>query len=129
MAEQEQEELTMTFRTVISSLALVSAMTLSGGAFAQAMIGDVTIPEANMADFQAKCAAIASAQTESLSTPVEDEAADETATGTVSTDAAPANDDTDPASEDNLDALLASLTPDQCKEAGLLDGPVPATTQ
>jgi hypothetical protein len=123
MAEQEQEELTMTFRTVISSLALVSAMTLSGGAFAQAMIGDVTIPEANMPAFQEKCAAIASAQTESLSTPVEDE----TATG--STEATPANDDGDPASEDNLDALLASLTPDQCKEAGLLSGAVPATTQ
>lgn len=118
----------MTFRTVISSLALISAMTLSGGAFAQAMIGDVTIPEANMPAFQEKCSAIASAQTESLSTPVESEA-DETATGTVSTDAAPANDDGDPASEDNLDALLASLTPDQCKEAGLLSGPVPATTQ
>ena len=117
----------MTFRTVISSLALVSAMTLSGGAFAQAMIGDVTIPEANMADFQAKCAAIASAQTESLAAPVENEA-DETATGSTASDPA-ATDDPDPANEDNLDALLASLTPDQCKEAGLLSGPVPATTQ
>ena len=117
----------MTFRTVISSIALVSAMTLSGGAFAQAMIGDVTIPEANMSAFQEKCAAIASAQTESLSTPVED-ATDDTATGTVAADAT-GNDDGDPASEDNLDALLASLTPDQCKEAGLVTGPVPATTQ
>lgn len=115
----------MTFRTVISSLALVSAMTLSGSAFAQAMIGDVTIPEANIADFQAKCAAIASAQTESLSTPVEDEAA----TGSVSNDNAPASDDPDLAGKDNLDALLASLTPEQCKEAGLLTGPVPTTTQ
>jgi hypothetical protein len=115
----------MTFRTVISSLALVSAMTLSGSAFAQAMIGDVTIPETNMADFQAKCAAIASAKTESLSTPVEDE----TATGSVETDAADATDDPDLAGKDQLDALLASLTPEQCKEAGLLDGPVPATTQ
>lgn len=116
----------MTFRTVISSLALVSAMTLSGGAFAQAMIGDVTIPEANMADFQAKCAAIASAQTESLAAPVND---DETATGSTTTDPAQATDDPDPANKDNLDALLASLTPEQCKEAGLLDGPVPATSQ
>lgn len=115
----------MTFRTVISSLALVSAMTLSGGAFAQAMIGDVTIPEANMADFQAKCAAIASAQTESLAAPVEDE----TATGSTTTDPAQATDDPDPANKDNLDALLASLTPEQCKEAGLLEGPVPATSQ
>lgn len=114
----------MKLRSVISSLALVSAMTFSGSALAQAMIGEVQIPEANMADFQAKCAAIASAQTESLASPVE---TDDTATG--STEDPNATDSSDPANEDNLDALLASLTPEQCKEAGLLDGPVPATTQ
>ena len=119
----------MKFRTVISSLALVSAMTFSGAVMAQSMIGDVTIPEANMADFQAKCAAIASAKTESLSTPVEDEAAAADATATGSVAATPESDDGDLASEDNLDQLLASLTPEQCKEAGLLEGPVPATTQ
>jgi hypothetical protein len=130
MAEQEQEELTMKFRTVISSLALVSAMTFSGAVMAQVMIGGVAIPDANMASFQEKCAAIASAQTESLSTPVEDEAAapDATATGSVAA-GTPDSDDGDLASEDNLDQLLASLTPEQCKEAGLIDGPVPATTQ
>lgn len=116
----------MKLHTVLSSLALVSAMTFSGSAFAQAMIGDMQIPEANMADFQAKCAAIASAQTETLASPVENET-DDTATG--STDSATDNDTSDLANEDNLDALLASLTPEQCKEAGLLDGPVPATTQ
>ena len=119
----------MKFRTVISSLALVSAMTFSGAVMAQSMIGDVVIPEANMADFQAKCAAIASAKTESLSTPVEDEAAAADATATGSVAATPDSDDGDLASEDNLDQLLASLTPEQCKEAGLLEGPVPATTQ
>ena len=118
----------MKFRTVISSLALVSAMTFSGAVMAQSMIGGVAIPEANMADFQAKCAAIASAKTESLSTPVEDEAAAADATATGSVEANP-TDDGDLASEDNLDQLLASLTPEQCKEAGLLEGPVPATTQ
>ena len=120
----------MKFRTVISSLALVSAMTFPGAVMAQSMIGDVVIPEANMADFQAKCAAIASAKTESLSTPVQDEAAqaDATATGSVAA-GTPDSDDGDLASEDNLDRLLASLTPEQCKEAGLLEGPVPATTQ
>ena len=118
----------MKFRTVISSLALVSAMTFSGAVMAQAMIGGVAIPEANMAAFQEKCAAIASAQTESLSTPVEDEAAtaDATATGSTTADK---TDSADQANEDNLDALLASLTPEQCQEAGLVKGPVPATTQ
>lgn len=123
---EKEEELQMKLHTVLSSLALVSAMTFSGSAFAQAMIGDMQIPEANMADFQAKCAAIASAQTETLASPVENET-DDTATG--STDSATDNDTSDLANEDNLDALLASLTPEQCKEAGLLDGPVPATTQ
>lgn len=114
----------MKLHTVISSIALVSAMTFSGSVFAQAMIGEVQIPEAKMADFQAKCAAIASAQTESLASPVE---TDDTATG--STDAATANDTSDPANKDNLDALLASLTPEQCVEAGLVTGPVPTTSQ
>ena len=119
----------MTFRTVISSLALVSAMTFSGAVMAQAMIGGVAIPEANMPSFEEKCAAIASAQTESLSTPVENEAAaaDATATGSVATE--DKSDDGDLASEDNLDQLLASLTPEQCQEAGLIKGTVPATTQ
>lgn len=119
----------MTFRTVISSLALVSAMTFSGAVLAQATIGGVAIPEANMADFQEKCAAINSAKTESLSTPVEDEAAAADATATGSVAAGEKSDDGDLASEDNLDELLASLTPEQCVEAGLTTGPVPATTQ
>jgi hypothetical protein len=116
----------MKLHTVISSLALVSAMAFSGSALAQAavVIDNVTIPEESMADFQAKCAAIASAQTESLAAPAEDE----TATGSVE-DSPDATDSPDPANEDNLDALLASLTPEQCKDAGLLNGPVPATTQ
>lgn len=121
----------MKLRTVISSLALVSAMSFSGAVLAQATIGGVAIPEANMADFQEKCAAINSAKTESLSTPVENEAAaaDATATGSVAGAATAESDDGDLASEDNLDALLASLTPEQCIEAGLTTGPVPATTQ
>jgi len=115
----------MKLHTVISSLALVSAMTFSGGALAQSMIGDVVIPEANMAAFQEKCAAIASAQTESLSSPVETDA---TATGAVTGQPAQ-TDSSDPANEDNLDMLLASMTPEQCVEAGLVTGPVPTTTQ
>src|SRR6478752_3298602 len=103
----------MTFRTVISSLALVSAMSFSGAVLAQATIGGVAIPEANMADFQEKCAAINSAKTESLSTPVEN--ADATATGSVAT--GEKSESGDLANEDNLDQLLASLTPEQCVEA------------
>jgi hypothetical protein len=114
----------MKLQTMISSLALVAAMTFSGGAFAQSMIGDVAIPDANLADFQARCSAIASAATESLASPEDDP----TVTGSVAADGA--NADPDPANKDNLDQLLASLTPEQCKEAGLLPGgPTPTTTQ
>ena len=120
----------MKLHTVVSTLAVVAAMTLSGSALAQSavvMVDGLEIPSERMADFEAKCAAIASAQTESLSSPVEDEQADATATG--STETPDATNSPDPANEDNLDALLASITPDQCKEAGLVKGPVPATTQ
>ncbi len=118
----------MKIRTVISSFALVSAMALSGGAAAQSMLGDVAIPEERMADFQEKCAAIASVQTESLASSVntDQDSTDDTTTGAVAGTAT--SDSPDQANDDNIDGLLASMTPDQCRDAGLLDGPVPATS-
>ena len=107
----------MKFHTLISSLALVSAMTFSGAAFAQAMIGDVTIPETNLGAFQEKCAAIASAATQTLAEPGDDA----TETGSVVSGDTTTT-DVDLASKDNIDTLLASLTPEQCVEAGLLPG-------
>lgn len=107
----------MKLRTMLSSIALVSALSLSGGAFAQAMLGEMAIPTENLGDFQEKCAAIASAATESLAEPVNSDA---TATGTV--DSSNDSDSPDYANKDNLDQLLSSMTPEQCKEAGLLPG-------
>ncbi|HEY9010284.1 MAG TPA: hypothetical protein VIN06_04655 [Devosia sp.] len=118
----------MKLHTVVSTLAVAAAMTFSGSAMAQSavvMVDGLEIPSERMPDFESKCAAIASAQTESLAAPVENET-DATETGSTSS---PDTDDPDPANEDNLDALLASITVDQCKEAGLVKGPVPATTQ
>ena len=37
-------------------------------------------------------------------------------------------DSPDYANEDNIDMLLASMTPEQCVEAGLVDAPAPATS-
>lgn len=112
----------MKLQTVVSSLAVVAAMTLSGSALAQSMIGDVEIPADRLGEFQEKCAAIASAATETLAEPSNaDDDADATQTGSVGSSAD--NDSPDPANEDNLDALLASMTPDQCEAAGLLSGP------
>lgn len=107
----------MKIHTLMSSLALVSAMTFSGAAFAQAMIGDVAIPDTNLGAFQEKCAAIASASTQTLAEPGDDP----TETGSVAAGDA-ATDNPDLASKENIDMLLASLTPEQCKEAGLLPG-------
>jgi hypothetical protein len=116
----------MKLQTVISSVALVAAMTFSGGVFAQSMIGGVAIPEENLADFNAKCAAIASAATESLASSEDDL----TETGSVvSGEGNQFVTDPDLANKDNLDQLLASLTPEQCKEAGLLPGSPAVTTQ
>jgi hypothetical protein len=113
----------MKIRTVISSFALVSAMALSGGAAAQSMVGDMAIPEERIVDFQEKCRAIASVQNESLAGGQNLDQTDDIATGAVSSSDSP-----DYANEDNIDGLLASMTPDQCRDAGLLDGPVPATS-
>lgn len=115
----------MKLHSVVSTLAVVAAMTLSGSALAQSMVGDVAIPEDRLGDFQAKCAAINSAATESLSEPAnaDDDESPTDPTATASTNPATgstANDSPDPANEDNLDALLASMTPEQCEAAGLL---------
>lgn len=112
----------MKIRTLVSSLALVSALALSGPSVAQSMVGDVAIPGERIADFQEKCRAIASVQNESLTSPVNDEGAEEE-TGSVSDTDSP-----DYANEDNIDMLLASMTPEQCVEAGLVDAPAPATS-
>lgn len=114
----------MKIRSIISSLALVSALAISGGASAQSMIGDVAIPQERMADFQEKCRAIASVQNESLAGAVNQDQTDSTNTGSVTSN----TDSPDYANDDNIDGLLASMTPEQCKDAGLVDGPVPATS-
>ncbi len=107
----------MKIRTMLSSLALASALTLSGGAFAQSMIGGVEVPADQWGSFQEKCATLNAAANASLAEPL-DESDDATATGSVV-----ANGDNDPerssGASDNLTALMASLTVDQCKEAGL----------
>jgi len=116
----------MNIRTAISSFALVSAMTLSGAALAQEVrIGNVVIPQANLYKFQEKCQAINYAKNETLAGPVDDnDDDDDTATGSTVND-----DNPDPASNANLDTLLAGLTPEQCIAAGLVDPPVPATAR
>lgn len=108
----------MILRSAMTALALVSALTFSGAAFAQNAIGGVTIPEGNLKEFQEKCAAINSAANDSLAEKADAGNDDATATGSTSDTDTPSGDSADPASEDNIATLLAGLTPEQCKEAG-----------
>ena len=109
----------MKLRTMISSLAVISAMTFSGGAFAQ-MIGGVQVPAEQWPSFEQKCQALTVAATETLATP-NNESDDATATGSVVANGEddPEHSNSDPASSENIDQLLAGLTPEQCAEAGL----------
>ena len=108
----------MKLRMMISSLALVSAISLSGGAFAQ-MIGGVQVPADQMGNLQEKCAALNAAANASLAEPL-DESDDATVTGSVvaNGDEDPEGGNSDPASSKNFTALMASLSIEQCKEAG-----------
>jgi len=102
---------------MISSLALVSAMALSGGAMAQSMIGGVAIPADQWGSFEQKCQTLHSAANASLAEPL-DESDDATVTGSV---VANGEDDPERSSDasDNIDALMANLTVEQCEAAGL----------
>jgi hypothetical protein len=108
----------MKIRAVISSLALVSAMTLAGAASAQTMVGDMQIPADQMASFEEKCALIAADANKSLTEPA-DQSKDAEATGAVVANGTDDPNATTQTDSDKIEALLASMTPEQCKEAGL----------
>lgn len=116
----------MTLRSTISTLAVLSALTFSGAAFAQAAtsvtIDGTEYKDKDFTSLQEKCAAINSAATETLAEPVDNDNADATSTGSTEQSNEPGGQSADPANADNLDALLASLTPEKCKAAGLSTG-------
>ena len=108
----------MSIRTFISPLAVAAMLSMSGGAMAQAMIGDFQIPDASMPSFEQKCQALVAADNRSLAT---DPDADELQTGTVgSSESVGQSTSPDPASEDREAELLASMTLEQCEAAGLI---------
>jgi hypothetical protein len=110
----------MKLQAILSSVALVAAMSFSGAAVAQNIIGDVAIPEEQMDAFKDACTALQAKSTASLtSTDTEDSAVDETETGSTGNDDSGQSDSPDPASQDYWDSLFAGLTLDDCKAAGL----------
>jgi hypothetical protein len=101
----------MSIRTLLSPLAVAAILAFSGGAMGQVMINDFEIPEEDIGTFTQKCQALQAAMNQSLSEP---ENLDETVTGSIGAD------DPDPAATSNQLELLASITVDDCKAAGLL---------
>ncbi len=104
----------MKLQAIVSSVALAAALTFSGAAYAQNMIGGVEIPADRIDEFSAACEALRAESTASLTTDDADEV-DETTTGSTGADTNQA-DSPDPAAQDNWDELLAGLTIEQCDE-------------
>ena len=99
-------------RNLISALALVSAMTLSGAAMAQTMVGGVEVSADDLPKVQSACDTLAAREGGSLVTSESDTSA--------STDAS--SGDTD-AGIDNVTTSidLALLTYESCRDAGLVE--------
>lgn len=100
----------MRIRNLISPLAVAAVLAFSGGAVAQNVIGDFVIPEEDIGMFTRQCQALQAAMNQSLAEPN----VDETVTGSIEPE------EPDPAAKDNRLQILASLTVEDCKAAGLL---------
>jgi hypothetical protein len=117
------ETSTMQLRAIISSVALVTAMSLSGAAYAQNMFNGSAIPDDQLQKFQDACAGLQAkdnaslTQDNSTNTPA-DSATDATTTGSVTQGGEQTPTDPDPAAEQNWDTIIAGLTPDDCAAAG-----------
>jgi hypothetical protein len=109
----------MKLQAIVSSIALAAALTFSGAAVAQNMLNGQEIPAEQIQQFQDRCEALRAESTASLTT---DSNANVDATTTASVEtkdsSTSADSSSDPAAQDNWEAALASLTIEQCDEAG-----------
>jgi cytoskeletal protein RodZ len=118
------ETLTMKLRAIISSVALVTALSISGAAYAQNMFNGSAIPDDQVQKFKDACAGLqakdnASLTTDNNSSATSTESTDATTTGSVATQAGePSQGNSDPAAEQNWDTIIAGLTKDDCAAAG-----------
>ncbi|GGA47515.1 hypothetical protein [Pelagibacterium lentulum] len=95
-------------KSLVSPIALAFGLALTGAAAAQTMVGGQEVTDADLAEVQAHCEALA---------------ADETnVNGDVSDDATIQDDATDIGGVDPMAGLdVASITIEECREAGLID--------
>jgi hypothetical protein len=101
----------MKLHAIVSSVALVAALTFSGSAFAQHMIDGVAVPDDQIAAFKDKCTAVQAASNTSLATSNQEDLSgeDEMSTGSVVQS-------DDPASKEYWTAAMASITLEECEE-------------
>jgi hypothetical protein len=104
----------MKLQAIIISATFAAALSVSGAALAQSMMGGVEIPADRLEEFRASCEALRAESTASLTTDDADDAGDMT-TGSTGADTNQA-DSPDPAAQDNWDETLAGLTIEQCDE-------------
>jgi hypothetical protein len=109
----------MKLQAIVSSVALAAALTFSGAAVAQNMLNGMEIPADQIQTFQDRCEALRAESTASLTTD-SNANIDQTTTSSVDSEdpVTSSSTDADPAAQDNWDTALASLTLEQCDEAG-----------
>jgi hypothetical protein len=108
----------MKLQAIVSSIALAAALTFSGAAVAQNMLNDTAIPADQIDSFKGKCEALrAEANASGTSGGANTEPVVDPTT-TASTGGGQPIENSDPAARDNWAAALASLTIEQCDEAG-----------
>ena len=107
-------------RALISALALVSAMTFSGAAMAQTMVGGSEVSAEDLPKVQAACDTLAAKEGGSLATETSTEAEADAEVEAAPEDASSGETDAgiDAATTTSID--LSLLTYEACKEAGLV---------
>ena len=105
-------------RTLISALALVSAMTFSGAAMAQTMVGGSEVSAEDLPKVQAACDTLAAKEGGSLATETSTEADAEVEAAPEDASSGETDAGIDAATTTSID--LSLLTYEACKEAGLV---------
>lgn len=106
----------MKLQAILSSAALIAAMSFTGTAVAQNMIGDIEVPGEQVQAFKDACAALEAKSTASLTT----EDSEDLTTGSTTSDDSQQSSSGDPASQDYWDNLMAGLTLEQCEAGGFM---------
>ena len=107
----------MKLQAIVSAAAISAAMLFAGPVSAQSMmIGEEAIPVDQVDNFKEACEGLRAANAASLTT--SEDQIDETETGSVTVDPSETTGSPDPAAQEKWDALLATLTIEQCETGG-----------